>query len=80
MPVRLAPDEGAEMVTQLLFGELLQVLEKQNSWSYIRLLFDNTEGWVDNNQITEISDKDYRKSLKKKRQITLNKIGLQISA
>lgn len=66
VPVRLAPDEGAEMVTQLLFGELLQVLEKHNSWSYIRLLFDNTEGWVDNNQITEISDKDYRKSLKKK--------------
>ena len=26
VPVRLAPDEGAEMVTQLLFGALLQVL------------------------------------------------------
>ena len=66
VPVRLEPFEGAEMITQLLFGELLQVIDKEEHWSYVRLLFDNIEGWVANSQFTEISDKDYKKSLKKK--------------
>ena len=66
VPVRLEPLEGAEMITQLLFGELLQVIDKEEHWSYVRLLFDNVEGWVDNSQFTEISDKDYKKCLKKK--------------
>lgn len=66
VPVRLEPTESAPMHTQLLFGELLQVIDKQEQWSYIRLLYDNTEGWIANNQFTEISDKDYKKALKKK--------------
>ncbi len=66
VPVRLEPFEGAEMTTQLLFGELLQVIEKQKDWSYVRMIFDGSEGWIFNNQFTEISDKEYRKTFKKK--------------
>ena len=32
VPVRVSPCESAEMCTQLLFGELLQVTEKQDNW------------------------------------------------
>lgn len=66
VPVRSEPFETAEMVTQLLFGELIQVVEKQEYWSLVRVLFDQSEGWVLNNQITEISDKEYRKTFNKK--------------
>ena len=66
VPVRLEPLEGSEMITQLLFGELLQVIDKEEHWSYVRLLFDNVEGWVANSQFVEISDRDYKKCLKKK--------------
>lgn len=66
VPVRVSPCESAEMCTQLLFGELLQVTEKHDNWCLIRLLYDNSEGWVATNQFTEISDKDYKKALKKK--------------
>lgn len=66
VPVRLEPSDVAEMTTQLLFGDLLQVVEKQEKWSFIRMIFDGTEGWVLNSQFLEISDKDYRKALKKK--------------
>ncbi|GJQ06505.1 hydrolase Nlp/P60 [Capnocytophaga cynodegmi] len=66
VPVRLEPFESTEMITQLLFGELLQVIETQENWSFVRIIFDGTEGWVLNNQFTEISDKEYRKVLKKK--------------
>nr|WP_314558917.1 C40 family peptidase [uncultured Capnocytophaga sp.] len=83
VPVRLEPHEGAEMHTQLLFGELLQVIDKEENWSYVRLLFDNTEGWISNNQFTEISDKDYRKTLKKKEKYAhrqLTKLRLKTEA
>ena len=66
VPLRLEPTERSEMVTQLLFGELLQVIDRQGFWSYVRLLFDGTEGWVASNQFVEISDGEYRRALKKK--------------
>ncbi|MDO4782366.1 MAG: C40 family peptidase [Capnocytophaga felis] len=66
VPIRVEPSDVAEMTTQLLFGDLLQVIEKQEEWSFIRMIFDGTEGWVLNSQFIEISDKEYRKALKKK--------------
>lgn len=66
VPIRLEPSACAEQVSQLLFGELLQVIDKQQDWSYVRVIFDQTEGWVMNNQFKEITDKDFRKALKKK--------------
>lgn len=66
VPVRTEPLEGAEMTTQLLFGELLQVIEKQKDWSFVHIIFDNTKGWISNNQFLEISDREYRLAIKKK--------------
>jgi len=71
------------MCTQLLFGELLQVTEKHDNWCLIRLLYDNSEGWVATNQFTEISDKDYKKALKKKEKYAhkwLTKLRLKTGA
>ena len=83
VPVRVSPCESAEMCTQLLFGELLQVTEKHDNWCLIRLLYDNSEGWVATNQFTEISDKDYKKALKKKEKYAhkwLTKLRLKTGA
>ncbi len=81
VPIRLAPNEGAEMITQLLFGELLQVIDKEGDWSYVRLLFDQMEGWIINSQFIEISDTDYKKALKRKEKYAhrwLTKLRLKI--
>jgi NLP/P60 protein len=66
VPIRLEPLEASEMINQVLFGELLQVIDQQEDWSYVRLLFDQSEGWIANSQFQKISDKDLRKCLKKK--------------
>jgi len=47
------------MVTQLLFGETFEILEKQEKWSRIRNDQDGYESWVDNEQITPLSDDDH---------------------
>ena len=55
-PVREEPKEQAEMVTQILYGETLDVLEAGKYWSKIKMHFDGYEGFVDSRQIQKISD------------------------
>ncbi len=59
IPVRLEPSDRSEQVTQLLFGEHFTILEQQQKWSKIRIVFDNYEGWIDNKQYQEISEKQF---------------------
>jgi hypothetical protein len=47
IPVRAEPSDPSEIVTQLLFGELLQVLEEKDQWRKIKCLHDGYEGWTD---------------------------------
>ena len=68
VPVRSDAREGAEQNTQMLFGELAQVLEEQDRWTRIRLDSDGQEGWVDTKMIAPIAGKDlkaYCEALKK---------------
>ena len=55
VPVRTDAREGAEQNTQMLFGELAQVLEEQDRWTRIRLDSDSQEGWVDTKMIAPIA-------------------------
>lgn len=67
VPVRAEAREGAEQNTQMLFGELAEVLEEQARWTRIRLDSDGQEGWVDAKMIAPIGGKDltaYKKAYK----------------
>src|SRR5699024_9543477 len=57
--VRQTNSDTSEMVTQLLFGDSFQVLEKQKKWSRIRIAFDFYEGWIDNKQYALVSEETY---------------------
>lgn len=46
-PQRSAPSDASEMVNQLLFGELVEVLDQQKQWRKVRSCVDSYEGWVD---------------------------------
>ena len=59
IPVRAEPSHKSEMVTQILFGELYTVIERENSWCKIRLSFDNYEGWIDVLQADLIDEEEY---------------------
>ena len=47
IPIRKDPYERSEMVTQVLFGEQVQILDDEGKWLYIKLLLDGYEGWID---------------------------------
>lgn len=42
--------DRAEMVNQLLYGDTVELLERQEKWSRVRCHYDGYEGWVDNKQ------------------------------
>ena len=47
IPIRAEASDRAEIVTQLLFGELLEVIEEKEQWRKIRCHHDGYEGWTD---------------------------------
>jgi cell wall-associated NlpC family hydrolase len=56
IPVRKNPDHRSEMVSQLLFGELYDILDKEKSWNYIRCRWDGYEGWITSGETSVISE------------------------
>ncbi|MDC8004135.1 C40 family peptidase [Aureisphaera galaxeae] len=60
VPLRDEPNDRSEMVNQVLYGEVLKVLESRKKWSRIRLQHDKYEGWIDNKQFQFISEEEYK--------------------
>lgn len=61
VPLRSESSDKSELETQLLYGDLFKILERQKKWSFIRLERDNYEGWIDNKQFVEIDADSFSK-------------------
>lgn len=70
VPVRSEPSDKAEMTTQLMFGDLVAVIESWNNWLKIRIVYDNYEGWIDHKQVVEINGDEFLKLSKAPSQFT----------
>ena len=55
-PLRKEPSDRSEIVSQLLFGDRVKVLEKREKWSLIVTHHDNYEGWMDHKQLERLSE------------------------
>lgn len=62
-PVRAENSDRAEMVTQLLFGELIQIVEIKDNWTKIITYHDHYEGWIDTKHFIKLTDKEVKKWL-----------------
>jgi gamma-D-glutamyl-L-lysine dipeptidyl-peptidase len=54
VPVRRSAAASAEMVTQLLFGDLVEVLASDRQWFHIRNRSDGYEGWIDEKMVLPV--------------------------
>jgi hypothetical protein len=61
VPVRSEPSDKAELVTQLLFGEQVEILQEDKNWRKVRLYYDDYTGWLDAKQIAPIEEEDMKK-------------------
>lgn len=59
--VRESPSDKAEMVNQLLFGEVYKVEQIKDGWAHIASALDNYPGWIDKKQLVGIGEQEYRR-------------------
>ncbi len=59
VPVRKEAIESSEMVTQLVFGDLLVIVSMAGDWVEVENTFDNYRGWVTCKMLTFISKEEY---------------------
>ncbi len=56
IPMRKDRSERSEMVSQLIFGELYEVLEEEKNWVYIKGSHDEYCGWIDGKMHMPVSE------------------------
>ena len=56
--IRAEQSHQSEMTSQLLYGETVEILQNKGKFLKVKMHFDGYEGWIDSQQIAEISD-DY---------------------
>ena len=47
LPLRAGMSHRSEMVSQVLFGEVFEIVARHSDWTKIRLLHDNYCGWIE---------------------------------
>ncbi|MFN3918492.1 MAG: NlpC/P60 family protein [Flavobacteriales bacterium] len=70
-PVRAEASDKSEIVSQLLFGELAQVLEELPRWAKVRCSHDGYEGYIDPKQLKKI-DSNWVEKFTSKQHTRLN--------
>ncbi|NJK95460.1 MAG: C40 family peptidase [Bacteroidales bacterium] len=61
IPVRNEPGHKSELINQLIFGDLVAILEEQDNWLKIAGISDGYPGWINGNSITLIEETDFNK-------------------
>jgi hypothetical protein len=59
-PVRNHPSDKSEMVSQLLFGETVEIQDKKEQFVQIVCSWDGYTGWVDHKQIKRLSEFEHQ--------------------
>jgi hypothetical protein len=60
-PIRKEPSEASEIVSQLLFGEPIEVQEFGRPWVKIQSYLDGYEGYIDGKHILPLTPKELKK-------------------
>ncbi len=62
-PLRKEADDASEIVSQLLFGDFVEIIEKGTPWIKIKNHYDGYEGWMDFKQLVYISESQFKEGV-----------------
>lgn len=57
-PLRSEASDRADMISQLLFGEPVEILEQSYQWRKVRSMMDGYEGWTDEKLLLPLTEKE----------------------
>jgi hypothetical protein len=58
-PLRAHPSDKSEMVSQLLFGETVEITDSKDGWRHVVCAWDGFVGWVDAKQVRTLTPSEY---------------------
>jgi hypothetical protein len=61
LPMRKIADHKSEQVSQMVFGDICQILQTVGEWSEIEVGYDQYKGWLPTKSITKIDADKYQK-------------------
>lgn len=75
VPVRKENTDTSEIVTQLIFGDLVQIVQssKDKKWLEIESVDDQYRGWIDPKQVLELTDLEHLNYIREKAPIVIEK-------
>jgi cell wall-associated NlpC family hydrolase len=78
IPIRSEASDRSEMVSQLLFGESVEVIDKHDSWRKIKTQYDDYIGWIDKKQVMGITDDEHTRIISRHSTVTLDIVQIVI--
>lgn len=69
VPMRKVASHTSELVSELLFNDIYEILEENIEWMRIRCIYDSYEGWIRKLQHYELSEEEFSEYLKKEKYI-----------
>ena len=76
IPVRSEPSHRSEMVSQILFGELVKILSFEKDWLKVEIAYDNYGGWIPENQLQLLTETEFLQLLNAETAITSDFVQL----
>lgn len=61
IPLRPEPSDKSEMLSQILFGELVQIYKFTGNWANIKNVSDGYIGWIDKKTLLQLTEKQFNK-------------------
>lgn len=58
-PLRKEPSDRSEIVSQLLFGDRVKLLESTEKWCLVETAHDHYQGWMDYKQLVKITEAEF---------------------
>ncbi|PWS28411.1 hydrolase [Pedobacter yonginense] len=58
-PLRADASDRAEIVSQLLFGEHVEIIQREERWWLVQNAYDDYQGWIDFRQLAPISETEF---------------------
>lgn len=59
-PLRSHPAEKSEMISQLLFGETVEVVDAKDNWRQVVCSWDGVTGWADVKQLKALATEEFQ--------------------
>lgn len=69
VPMRKTPSHTSELVSELLFNDIYQIIEENEEWIKIQCMYDLYEGWIRKLQHNEICETEYKEYISKDKYI-----------